>query len=91
MATFLIDALHDGSGWVMLACLVLLAGVVVGLYSRSGGEISAHPYDKGGDGGDLGTDMPSEATGREEIEPILWPRAAGRRVHAGHGRDRRRG
>jgi hypothetical protein len=68
--------------WLILACLTVFCltvfvGVVVGLSTRSGSEISAHPYAKVGDGSALGTDMPSEATGREEIEPVLWPRRAG--------------
>ena len=49
MATFLTTALLDGSGWVILACLTLFVGVVVGLYTRSGSEISSHPYAQGGD------------------------------------------
>ena len=78
MTMFLASALHDGSGWVMLACLVLFAGAV-GLYTRRGSGLDAHPYAKGGDGGDLGTDMPAEATGREEMDAVLRPRSAGRR------------
>ena len=84
MASFLTTALHNGSLWLVLACLMVLVGVVLGLYTRSGSEIAPHPYAKGGDGGDLGTDMPPEATGREEIEPHLWPRRAGRRRGRGH-------
>lgn len=83
MSDFLTTAWHDGSVWLILACLAVFVGVVVGLYTRSGSEISAHPYAKGGDGGDLGTDMPAEMTGREEIEPRLWPRRAGRRSRRG--------
>jgi hypothetical protein len=86
MASFLTTALHNGSLWLVLACLMVFLGVVLGLYTRGGSEIAPHPYAKGGDGGDdLGTDMPSEATGREEIEPHLWPRRAGRRP--GRGRS----
>jgi hypothetical protein len=65
--------------WLIVACLAILVGVVLGLYTRSGSEISEHPYDKVADGSAVGTDMPSEATGREEIEPLLWPRRSGRR------------
>lgn len=79
MDTFLATVLHDGSLWLMVACLTVFAGVVVGLFTRSGSETSAHPYEKGGNGGDLGTDMPPEASGREEFEAVLWPRRAGRR------------
>ena len=80
MAGFLNTTWHDGSVWLIVACLTVFAGVVVGLYTRSGSEISTHPYAKVGDGSAPGTDMPSEATGREEIEPVLWPRRSGRRT-----------
>jgi hypothetical protein len=72
-----------GPGWLLLACLVVLVGVVMGLYTRSGSEIASHPYAKGGNRGDLGTDMHSAASGRVEIEPHLWPRRAGRRPRRG--------
>lgn len=85
MAAFLDTALHDGSPWLVLVCLLMFVGVSVGLYTRSGSGISSHPYEKAGDGGDLGTDMPPEATGREELETILEPRRAGRRP--GRGRS----
>ena len=80
MAEFLTNALHDGSVWLIVACLAVLVGVVVGLYTRSGSEISDHPYAKVGDGSAVGTDMPSEATGREEIEAVLSPRRSGRNI-----------
>jgi hypothetical protein len=80
VAAFVGTALHNGSLWLVFACLAVFAGVVLGLYTRSGSEISVHPYAKGVDGRELGTDMPSEATGREEIEPVLWSRRAGRRI-----------
>jgi hypothetical protein len=83
MAAFLTTALQDGSGWLILACLAVFVGVVTGLYTRSGSEISFHPYEKGGNGGDLGTDMPLEATGREELEPLLSPQRAGNRARRG--------
>jgi len=79
MDEFVTHALHNGSVWLIVACLAVLVGVVLGLYTRSGSEIASHPYAKGGDGGDLGTDMPPEATGREEMEPLLWRRRGGRR------------
>jgi hypothetical protein len=85
MADFLTHALHDGSVWLVVACMAVLVGVVIGLYTRSGSEISSHPYAKGRDGGDLGTDMPSEATGREQLEPVLWPRRAGHRARRRRG------
>jgi hypothetical protein len=50
--------------------------------TRSGSGISSHPYGKAGDGA-LGTDTPSEATGREELETMLSPRRAGRRARRG--------
>ena len=84
MAEFLTTALHNGSVWLIVVCLTVFVGVVVGLYTRSGSEISTHPYAKVGDGSTVGTDMPSEATGREEIEPVLWPQRSGR-----HTRRRR--
>ena len=80
MGEFLATALHDGSVWLIVACFAVLVGIVVGLYTRSGSEISDHPYAKVGDGSAVGTDMPSEETGREEIEPVLWPRRSGRRL-----------
>jgi hypothetical protein len=80
LAEFLTTAVHNGSVWLIVACLTVLVGVVVGLYTRSGSEISAHPYAKVGDGSAVGTDMPSEATGREEIEPVLWPQRSGRHI-----------
>ena len=80
MAEFLTNAWHDGSVWLIVACLAVLVGVVVGLYTRSGSEISDHPYAKVGDGSAVGTDMPSEATGREEIEAVLSPRRSGRHI-----------
>ena len=80
MASFLSSAIHDGSPWLIVACVMVFAGVVIGLYTRSGSEISSHPYVKGGNGGELGTDLPSEGTGREELEARLWPRGAGRRA-----------
>jgi hypothetical protein len=70
---FLTTALHDGSPWLLLACLVMFIGVGVALYTRTGSGINAHPYAKVGDGSELGTDMPAEATGREEMERILRP------------------
>ena len=77
MASFLTTAIHDGSPWLILACVMVFAGVVIGLYTRSGSELSSHPYTKGGE---LGADPPPETTGREELEPLLSPRRAGRRA-----------
>ena len=44
MHLYLTHALHDGSLWVVGACLMVFAGVVVGLFTRAGSEISSHPY-----------------------------------------------
>jgi hypothetical protein len=35
MAAFVTIAVHDGSPWVVLACIVLFVSVVVALYTRS--------------------------------------------------------
>jgi hypothetical protein len=80
MATFLTTALHDGTPWIILVCLLGFAGVVVGVYTRSGSGINAHPYTDAKDGGEMGSDLPEESMGREELEPLLWPRRAGRRA-----------
>jgi hypothetical protein len=80
MASLVSSSLHDGSVWLILACVIVFAGVVIGLYTRGGSEINSHPYAKGGNGGGVGTDLPSEMTGREELEARLWGRRAGRRA-----------
>ena len=79
MVVFLTTVWHHGSGWLLLACLSVFVGVVTGLYTRRGSEISFHPYAKGADGSGVASDMPAQATGREELERVLWPRRAGRR------------
>ena len=68
---YLAHALHDGSLWVVGACFVVFAGVVVGLFTRAGSEISSHPYTRPGSGGGLAADLPSEAIGRAQLEPVL--------------------
>ena len=68
---YLAHALHDGSLWIVGACLVVLAGVVVGLFTRAGSEITSHPYTRPGSGGPLAADLPAEETGRAELEPVL--------------------
>jgi hypothetical protein len=78
MASFLDTALHDGSTWLVLACFAVFVGVAVGLYTRTGSGIDSHPYERYGDGDESGTDMPSDANGREELETILSPRRHGR-------------
>jgi hypothetical protein len=74
VTAFLNTALHDGSVWFLLACLAVLVGVV-GLYTRGGSGIDAHPSEGPGD-------MPLEADGHEELETLLSPRRAGRRAAA---------
>jgi hypothetical protein len=69
-------ALHDGSLLFVLACLVLLAGVVVGLFTKAGSGISHHPYTRPDLGGQLAADLPPESIGRAELEPRLWRRRA---------------
>ncbi|MEY2532206.1 MAG: hypothetical protein QOF29_116 [bacterium] len=73
------NVLHNGSLWLILACFGVFVGVVAGLFTRLGSEITAHPYSKPDGSGELGSDMPPESIGREEIEPLLEPRRAGRR------------
>jgi hypothetical protein len=80
VAAFLHTALHDGSPWLVFVCFAMFAGVAVGLYTRNGSGINSHPYEQADGGGEIGTDMPPEATGREELEAILEPRSAGRRL-----------
>jgi hypothetical protein len=60
MTAFLTMALHDGSLWVLLACLVVFVGVAVGLFTRTGSGIDVHPYERSGDGVGVATDMPAE-------------------------------
>jgi hypothetical protein len=75
------SALNNGSPYLILACIVVFAGVVVGFYSRRGSGIDAHPYTKSEQGGELGSDMPPESIGRPEMEPLLWPKRAGHHPH----------
>jgi hypothetical protein len=67
-------ALHDGSLWFLLACLVLFAGVAIGLFTEAGSGIARHPYSKPDLGGELGADLPPESIGRAELEPSLRQR-----------------
>jgi hypothetical protein len=78
MTEYLSTALHNGSLWVIVACVAMFVGGGVFLYSRAGSGINAHPYAKGGDGRAPGTDMPAEATGREEMQQVLRPRRRSR-------------
>ena len=61
---FLHNALHDGSLWLLLACFVIFAGTVIGLFTDKGSGISHHPYSKPEFGGQLASDLPAEAIGR---------------------------
>src|SRR4051812_32673596 len=72
------DSLHDGSLWFLLACLAILVGVVVGLFTERGSGISHHPYTKPELGGELAADLPPESIGRAELEHWLWRRPAPR-------------
>ena len=76
---YLTHALHDGSLWVVGACLVVFAGVVAGLFTRAGSEITSHPYTRPGSGGGLATDTPPEAIGRAHLEPVFRKRRKPRR------------
>jgi hypothetical protein len=80
--TYLDHALHDGSPWVLLACLVIFAGVVVGLFTERGSGISYHPYTRPELGGQLASDLPPESIGRAELEPLLWGKRRARRPGA---------
>jgi hypothetical protein len=68
----LTEILHDGSLWFLLVCLLLIAGVVIGLFTRSGSGIDSHPYGKTSGADELASDLPSESIGRVELEPLLW-------------------
>jgi hypothetical protein len=74
--TYVAAALH-GSSWLLIAGVVVLAAVVA-LWTRGGAAIESHLYSKPNGSGELGSDMPRESIGRDELEPLLWPRRAGR-------------
>ena len=78
------EALQNGSPWVVLVCVLMFVGVAVALFTERGSGITRHPYTKAADGGALASDLPAEALGRAELEPLLWghrrPCRAGRRV-----------
>lgn len=76
---YLHEVLHDGSLWFLLACLAILAGTVLGLFTDRGSGIAHHPYTKAGLGGELASDLPPESIGRAELEPLLWRSAQKRR------------
>jgi hypothetical protein len=58
------NALHDGTPWLLLACLVIFAGIVIGLYTETGSGISHHPYSKPERGGELVPDPSSDSITR---------------------------
>ena len=70
--SFLTTALHNGSPWLLLACLMILAGVVIGLFTEAGSGIASHPFTRPNGGGELASDLPPASIGRAEFEPILW-------------------
>ena len=74
MSAYFWNALHNGSPWLLLACLMVFVGVVMGLFTRAGSEITEHPYSRPELGGELGSDLPPESIGRPEFEPVLWRR-----------------
>ena len=84
--TYVTAALNANS-WLLLACLVVLAAVVAVLWAGGGTAIGPHPYSKPNGSGELGSDMPTESIGRDELEPLLWPRRAGRRRAHGTPHD----
>ena len=80
--------LHDGSGWLLLACLVMTVGVVVGLYTEAGSGIASHPYTRANGSGELASDLPPESIGRAELEPLLWGHPRSPDSSAVHRRSR---
>ena len=74
---YLHTALHDGSPEFLLAVFMLLGSLVLHLTVRGSG-IAQHPYSNPHDGGELASDLPPEAIGRVELEPLIMPRRAGR-------------
>jgi hypothetical protein len=47
------DMFHGGSLWLLLVCVLLVAGVVIGLFTRRGSGIDVHPYAKTSDADEL--------------------------------------
>jgi hypothetical protein len=72
------DALHHGNPEFLVGVLVLLVGLVQSQSAADDG-IGRHPYARASDGGELASDLPPEAIGRAELEPLLWSRPASRR------------
>jgi len=67
----LTEVLHDGSPWLVLVCVLMFAGIVIGLFTDRGSGIGSHPFTKAGTGGQLASDLPPESLGRPEFEPVL--------------------
>ncbi len=74
---YLHTALHDGSPEFLFVVLMLLGSLVLHLTVRGSG-IARHPYSSPHDGGELASDLPPEAIGRAQLEPLLTPHRAGR-------------
>lgn len=68
------EVLHDGSPWLVLVCLLMFAGIVIGLFTERGSGIGSHPFTKAGTGGQLASDLPAESLGRPEFERVLQRR-----------------
>jgi hypothetical protein len=67
--------LNDGSLWLLLVCVLMFIGVVIGCYTEGGSGIARHPYDSPHGAGELASDMPPESIGRAQLEPLLWRHA----------------
>ena len=74
---YLQTALHNGSPEFMLVVFMLLGSLALHLTVRGSG-IAQHPYSNPHDGGELASDLPPEAIGRAQLEPLLMPRSARR-------------
>jgi hypothetical protein len=74
MTWFFADVLHNGSLWLLAACTLVIAGVIVALFTEAGSGIASHPYSDPHDGGELASDLPPESIGRAEFDSILRKR-----------------
>jgi hypothetical protein len=63
-------ALHHGNPALLAAIVVLLAGLAWS-QTVAGSGIAEHPYSSPEFGGALGSDLPTEAIGRAELEALL--------------------
>jgi hypothetical protein len=71
MTSYVVTSFHHGSAWLLLACVVLFVGTVVGLMTETGSGIISRPYTNPYDGGALGSDLPPGAIGHADLEPYL--------------------